>query len=260
MSNILPVGNEIYQETHNGMYIQGISYTEDELNQSAQIVADICFDTLGLNDFENYMSSLSSTKFSDTGVRSVNAVLPTVRDWQVGEGFAEAYLTAHFSCFFPWSSNRDRKNLDASLPGADIVGFYQGKFAFGEVKTSAEQKYPPQVTSKKRDGLNAQLEKLCHDYDIRWVLVQHLYHRMINTKDEKKHQEASMVYMHNNNNFYIFGVLVRDVEPKINDWDYLKKHFKVHEQNRVSLLALYLPQNDGIQKLHDRVLSKGAKS
>lgn len=251
MSDILPAGKEIYQETHNGMYIQGISYSEDDLNKSAQIVADICFDTIGQKDFENYIFSLS-----DTGFRPINAVLPKVRDWQVGEGFAEAYLTAHFSCFFPWSNNRDLKNPNSSLTGADMVGFHQRQFAFGEVKTSTEQKYPPQVTSKKDDGLNTQLKKLCHDDDRRWVLVQYLFHRV---KGTTEYQEACIAYLKDNKNFYVFGVLVRDVEPKINDWDYLKKHLKVHGQNRVSLVSLYLPKNDGIQKFHARVLSKEVK-
>ena len=252
MSDTLPAGNAIYQEIHNGMCIQGISYSEDDLNQSAQIVADICFDSLGKKDFEKYLLSLS-----DTGFRQINAVSPTIRDWQVGEGLAEAYLTAHFSCFFPWSNNRDLKNPNSSLTGADMVGFHQGEFAFGEVKTSTEQKYPPQVTSKKGDGLNDQLKKLCHDHDGRWALVQYLFHRV---KSTTEYQRACIAYLRNNQSFYIFGVLVRDVDAKINDWDYLKKHLKVHGQNRVSLVALYLPQNDGIQKLHACVLLKGAKS
>ena len=252
MSDILPAGKAIYQETHNGICIQGISYSEDDLNQSAQIVADICFDTLGQKDFKNYMLSLD-----DTGFRPINTILPKVRDWQVGEGFAEAYLTAHFSCFFPWSNNRDLKNPNSSLTGADMIGFHQGEFAFGEVKTSTEQKYPPQVTSKKGDGLNAQLKKLCHDHDGRWVLVQYLFHRV---KSTTEYQKAFTAYLMNNQSFYIFGVLVRDVEPNISDWNYLIKHLEVHEQNRVSLVALYLPKNNGIQKLHARVLSKGAKS
>jgi len=251
MSDILPTGNTIYHETHNGMHIQGISYTEDDLNQSAQIVADICFDTIGLKDFENYLLSLS-----DTGFRPIKAIVPKIKDWQVGEGFAEAYLTAHFECYFPWSNNRDLKNPNSSLTGADMVGFHKGQFAFGEVKTSTEQKYPPQVTSKKNDGLNTQLKKLCHDHDIRRVLIQYLFHRM---KDKEKYKEACTAYLRDNMNFYIFGVLLRNVKPKINDWNYIKKHLEVHEQNRVYLLALYLPQNDGIQKFHACVLSKGAK-
>ncbi len=249
MSDVLPTGKTTYQETYNGMSIQGISYSEDELNQSAQIIADVCFDTRGQDDFKDYMLSLSGTGFSP-----INSAFPIIRDWQVGEGFAEAYLTAHFSCHFPWSNNRDLKNPNSSLTGADMVGFYQGQFAFGEVKTSTEQRYPPQVTSKKDDGLNTQLEKLCHDPAGRWTLVQYLYHRV---KDTAGYKEACIAYLSDNENFYVFGVLVRDVEPKINDWKYLKDNLRVYVQGRVSLVALYLPETDGIQKLHACVLSKG---
>ncbi len=79
-------------------------------------------------------------------------------------------------------------------------------------------------------------------------------------KDITEYKEACIAYLKGNKNFYVFGVLVRDVEPKINDWNFLKKHLKVHKQDRVSLVALYLPKNNGIQKLHASVLSKGAKS
>ncbi|MBU3916091.1 hypothetical protein KKA14_11200 [bacterium] len=252
MSDSLPTGKAIYQEIHNGMKIQGVSYSENDLFQSAQIVADVCFNTSGQKAFEDYILSLNDTGFSPMAI-----VFPTVKEWQVGEGFAEAYLTAHLSCSFPWSNSRDLKNPNSSLTGADMVGFHQGKFAFGEVKTSKEQKYPPQVTSKKGDGLNEQLKKLCHDQDGRWVLVQYMFYRL---KGTPEYQAACECYLNDNKNFYVFGVLVRDVEPKINDWDYLKRHLEVHEQNRVSLVALYLPKDDGIEKLQAFVLSKGAKS
>lgn len=252
MSGGLPMGKPIYRETHNGMCIHGISYSEDDLNQSAQTIADICFDARGQANFESYMVSIS-----DTGFRQINSNSPKIKDWQVGEGFAEAYLTTRFSCNFPWSNNRDLKNIKSSLAGADLVGFHDGQFAFGEVKTSTEQKYPPQVTLKKDDGLNAQLKKLCLDHDTRWVLIQYLFHRL---KGAAEYREACTAYLENSNHFYVFGVLVRDVNAKIDDWNYLKKHLTVHEENHVYLVALYLPNNDGIQKLHTLVLSKGAKS
>ena len=136
-----------------------------------------------------------------------------------------------------------------------MVGFYQGKFAFGEVKTSTEKKSPPQVTSKKGDGLNTQLNKLCADQDLRWTLVRYLFHRQKNSDEYRRACEA---YLKNNNDFYIFGVLVRCIDPILNDWNYLKNHLRVHEQNKVFLIALYLPINDGIKKLHACVLSKKA--
>jgi len=252
MSNTLPVGTVAYQEKCDDYSIKGFTYTESDIEQSAQIIADICFDSSGQESFESYIHSLS-----DTGFAPISSVLPTVKDWQVGEGFAEAYITTHFSSSFPWSNNRDLKNPNSSLTGADMVGFHQGQFAFGEVKTSTEKKYPPQVTSKKGDGLNTQLNKLCADHDLRWVLVQYLYHRQ---KDSNEYKEACVAYLQNNSNFYIFGVLVRSVDPALNDWDYLRKNLLVHEQNKVFLVALYLPVTDGIKKLHTCVLSKKTKS
>jgi len=252
MSNSLPVGTVAYQEKCDDYSIKGFTYAESEIEQSGQIIADICFDSSGKESFENYIHSLS-----DTGFTPIASVVPTIKDWQVGEGFAEAYIADHFSSSFPWSNNRDLKNPNSSLTGADMVGYHQGQFAFGEVKTSAEKKYPSQVTSKKSDGLNTQLNKLCADHDLRCVLIQYLYHRQ---KDSDEYKDACIAYLNNKNNFYIFGVLVRSVEPAIKDWNYLKKNLKVHKENRVFLIALYLPVNDGIGKLHTCVLSKKAKS
>ena len=246
----LPVGKTTYGTIHNDIHIKGMSYTEKDMCQSAQIIADVCFDASGKKEFDEFLLSLS-----DTGFKPMTDIAPAVKSWQVGEGFAEAYLIAHFRCSFPWSNNRDLKNPKSSLTGADMVGFHQGKFAFGEVKTSMEQEYPPQVTYKKPDGLNIQLKNLCQDHDLRWVLVQYLFHRV---KSSTEYQCACSAYLKSNQDFYVFGVLVRSVEPKINDWNYLKKYLKVHEKNKVFLIALYLPSNDGIDKLHACVLSKRA--
>ncbi len=248
MTTSLPTGTAEYEEIHNGVAITGVSYNENEIEQSSQIVADICFDHSGKKNFVSYIASLT-----DTGFSPAKLVVPNIKDWQIGEGFAEAYITAHFSCVFPWSNNRDLKNPNSSLTGADMVGYHNGQFSFGEVKTSAEQKSPPQVTSKKDDGLNTQLNKLCSDHELRWVLVQYLYHRQ---KDNIEYKKACEAYLQSKTNFYTFGVLVRSTTPMLDDWKYLKKHLQPHVENKVFLVALYLPVNDGIKKLHMCVLSK----
>lgn len=244
-------GKKEYEERHNGISIVGRSYTDKEIDASAQSIADICFDSSESKRFADYMGSLSETGFS-----AIKNTPPNIKDWQVGEGFAEAYITAHFSCSFPWTHNRDLKNPNSSLSGADLVGFYQGKFLFGEVKTSTEGRYPPQVTSKKSDGLNTQLNKLCADHDLRSTLIQYLFHRQKN-KDEYK--SACKAYLESKNNFYIFGVLVRSVQPNVSDWGYLKSRLQTHDGEKVILVALYLPVNNGIKRLHARVLSKKVK-
>ena len=246
---ILPTGKTEYNEKHKDIAISGISCAQSDIEQSAKKIADVCFDISGQNDFDAYISVLN-----ETGFKSSQLALSVIKDWQVGEGFAEAYLCSHYGCYFPWSNNRDLKNPNSSLTGADLVGYRQGKFAFGEVKTSKEQKSPPQVTSKKGDGLNTQLNKLCTDANVRCTLVQYLYHRQ---KDEIEYRNACISYLQNNSNFYVFGVLVRDTEPKSDDWNYLIKHLKPHAEDSVFLVGLYLPVDDGIQTLHQSVLSAG---
>ncbi len=110
------------------------------------------------------------------------------------------------------------------------------------------------MTSKRGDGLNDQLNKLCADADARQILIKYLFYRQ---NDKTDYQAAVTSYLQNNKNFYIFGVLIRNTTPVLDDWNYLKKHLKPHAQNSVFLVGLYLPVDDGIQTLHQAVLSAG---
>lgn len=244
----IPKGEIYYQAIHNGININGILYSEQDLNDAVQSVANVCFDLEGEKEFEDYVSSIDQTGFRKLTIR------PNVKDWQVGEGLATAYLSAHFACFFPWTSIRDLKNVKASVAGADLVGFYQEKFVFGEVKTSKENNYPPQVTTKKGDGLNDQLSKLCMDVDTTKALVQYLF---FHTEEKDRHLfgQACRAYL-KDKNFYVFGFLIRDVHPNIKDWSHITQNFIPHKKDKVFLLAIYLPNNGGIHNLHIKVLDK----
>ena len=79
----LPAGGTEYQETHNGITIKGFSYTESDIKQSAQGIADICFDASGQSDFKDFIASLS-----ETGFKGSSFALSNIKDWQVGEGEA----------------------------------------------------------------------------------------------------------------------------------------------------------------------------
>ena len=246
MSN-MPSGQVVYKDNEK-LSLLGVSYDDNELQASVAEVKKNCFDSVGQDNFNNFANSISDTGFKDDAIHK----LP-ITSWQVGEGLAESYLTNHHHCHFPWSSNRDLKNPKSSLTGADLVGFYKNEFAFGEVKTSSEDRCPPQVTSNKQDGLNTQINKLCNDKNLRITLIQYLFHRL---KDNPDYKLALTKYLGNNNDFNIFGVLIRDTQPNIADWNYLQNNLKPHNIKRIFFIALYLPKN-GINRLHQIVTKEG---
>ncbi|NCC61037.1 MAG: hypothetical protein EOM12_08860 [Verrucomicrobiae bacterium] len=56
------------------------------------------------------------------------------------EALAEAWLEKEHKVIWPWNMERDKRNANASLPGADLVGFVENgseiRLILGEVKSS----------------------------------------------------------------------------------------------------------------------------
>ena len=116
-------------------------------------------------------------------------------------------------------------------------------FAFGEVKTSSEHKYPP-GTMYGRTGLKQQLEDLRDNEAIRMDLVKYLGHRAGSAPWRARFKRAASRYLGNRSDVQLYGVLVRDVKP---DKDDLR--LRVGDLGAgcpvgtcIELLALYLPQ------------------
>ncbi|MEO1474753.1 MAG: hypothetical protein AAFS13_00100 [Pseudomonadota bacterium] len=139
------------------------------------------------------------------------------------------------------------------MPGADLVGFRTDDdgdaLAFGEVKTSTEQQYPPGAVYG-RTGLKQQLEDLRDREHIRDDLLKYLCHRAKNANWKARFIEASRRYLQDKSDVHLFGFLVRDVQP--NEDDLRVRVTKLAENKPVStnveLYALYLPNGriDGI--------------
>lgn len=165
----------------------------------------------------------------------------------MGEAIAEAYLTDHRSCSFPWPDGRDERKGGSSLPGADLAGFgidWNGDcFAFGEVKTSREERYPP-GTMHGRTGLKKQLEDLRDSDAIRDDLVKYLGHRAGSAPWRARFQQATKRYLGNPSDVQLYGVLVRDVEPHQDDLRARVDDLGAEcpEGTSIELFALYLPR------------------
>ncbi len=241
----------------------GLRWSDDELNAAMDgRVAAVLFDDEGKADIEDILAGLAETEFELAGLRRVLQDPDRVEDWRVGEAIAEAYLTDHRSCNFPWPDGRDERKGGSSLPGADLVGFGidrdGDRFAFGEVKTSREGRYPP-GTMHGRTGLKRQLEDLRDSDAIRDDLVRYLAHRAGSASWRARFQRAVRRYLRNPSDVQLYGVLVRDVEPRKDDLRLRVDELGAGcpEGTCIELLALYLPQ-ESLDSIGEEIVSRRA--
>lgn len=220
----ISAGTEVYNADIARLVARGVSYTEAELDAALSgSVSRILWDKTGTADLQAILTSVVTTDFSDRSAKRILANHPAPENWRVGEGLAEAFLVAHRDCEFPWPSGRDLKNPTASPAGTDLVGFQNmttagnaHRFAFGEVKTSEQEAWPPSVMNS-RHGLKKQLEDLRDSSHVKDSLVKYLGHHANGTDWFPRYQNAATRYLANPADISLFGVLVRDVEPRRED-------------------------------------------
>jgi len=244
---MIAVGDECYSYGASPCTGTGRSWNEENLGTAINgQVSELVFDDQGKADIQELLDGVAETAFEQEQLAKALAAPDDVENWRVGEAIAEAYLTEHRDCLFPWPDGRDERKSGSSLPGADLVGVQQDeqgdRFVFGEVKTSGEAKYPP-CAVYGRTGLKQQLEDLRDKADIRNDLFKYLGHRAKHATWRDRFKAASKRYLRNTSDVQLFGVLVRDVEPNVDDVrvrvDKLGNDCPVGMC--IELLALYLP-------------------
>lgn len=204
-------------------------------------------DEAGRSELRGLLSQLPETDFEPTVVERILRRPKKALNWRVGEAWGEAYLTKHRNCHFPWPDGRDERRANSSLPGADLVGFQKHgpddyRFAFGEIKTSAEFKHPPGVMHGQ-NGLRNQIEYLRDTEDARDGLMRYLGHRAKSSAWFTKFQAAVKRYLKSSSDIALFGILVRDVSPNENDLRASVETLSetVPSPTFIELLALYFP-------------------
>jgi hypothetical protein len=207
-------------------------------------------DEEGQQVVENHLRPLVAEGFEIDALNELlNANHQEERDWAVGESFAEAMLEEEYHVEFPWNQARDLRNENASLPGADIVGLIndggQYKLLFGEVKTSIQERFPPNVLNG-RGGMIHQLETIGTNLTRLLTLIQWLLHRCKDTIYEINFNEAMQnFFRHANQSMFLVGILVRpNIQANQNDLENrgisLGDIF-VGTATQALLLAYYLP-------------------
>jgi len=219
-----PAGTEAYNVDAPSVTARGASYTDADLDAAlAGPVSEILWDDAGKADLGRILAALATTEFAAEGVTRALSAQAVPPNWRVGEALAEAFLVEHRGCDFPWPSGRDLKNPDASPAGTDLVGFHRTgqvangyRFAFGEVKTSGQESWPPSVM-EGRHGLAKQLEDLRDSTQVKDALLLYLGHHAQGKGWFPQYQSAATRYLSDPSDVSLFGVLVRDVVPKPED-------------------------------------------
>jgi len=246
-------------ETYNRGYT-GLSVSETECIEHLQgAVKDNLIDK---EERKHTLEKLRALQ-AETGFRASEQLLIDIqtlenedvedRVFRIGEAYAEIILEEHFSCRFHWNELRDARNPKGNKTGADLVGFIEANgeilFLFGEVKTSSEDRRPPQVMTN-RDGIENQLLDLYRNSNKRLILISYLKnkarlfpkgHRFRNDLDK------GIRNYYSENKYQLIGVLVRDIDSNEQDvlpsYDRLKRN--ILEPIGLLLLSLYVPINSG---------------
>jgi len=247
----MTAGTEVYKADVAPVTARGASYTDAELDSVlGGSVSCILWDDAGTADLQAILTSVATTEFSDKSVKRVLSKRVTPENWRVGEALAEAFLVDCRACEFPWPSGRDLKNPSASPAGTDLVGFQNTnaagnahRFAFGEVKTSEQESWPPGVMDG-RHGLKKQLEDLRDSTDVKDSLVKYLGHHANGTDWLPRYRSAAARYLSDPGDVSLFGVLVRDVEPRREDLSGRAGNLAAGcpATTTIELRAMYLPR------------------
>ena len=83
------------------------------------------FDEKGTNEISNYAIEITGFN-NETIEKKIREILRShvpLENWRIGEAIAELILENRFNIRFYYDSTRDAKNMQSSLPGADLVGF-----------------------------------------------------------------------------------------------------------------------------------------
>lgn len=256
---VIASGQTVYEDAFGLVSVLGTAFSEHDLDTALRDrVAAIVWDEAGRGDVQMLLADLATTDFEIEVLEEVISRDRVPEDWRVGEAIAEAYLCDHLHCEFPWPTGRDLKNSAASPAGTDLVGFQHisgdTRFAFAEVKTSYEARWPPSVM-KSRHGLHKQVETLRDSDSVKDELVHYLAIHACDKPWQPLFQKAAKRYLNTRIDISVYGILIRDVRPDVRDVK--QRAISLSEgcssPITISLYGIYLP-NGVITSLPSKVI------
>ena len=243
-----------HSEANKNFGYEGVLYEKEEIESIfPNQIKEKLLDSEGTNEIISQLANLDdlkSTGFDDEWLLEVissDDVVTKHEDWRIGEAFAEFHLEDCYSCRFYYNELRDARNIHGNKTGADLVGFIEldGEtvFLFGEVKTSNEEKNPPQVLYS-RHGMIDQLKDLATNPKTRKTLVRYLSFKVkdLDITNPFKTDFVEAIKNYSLDKFSSVGLLIRDTDSNEKDLQARYKALKASvSATRLKLFALYIP-------------------
>lgn len=243
-------GVEVYNVDSSSVKARGRSLKADEHEEALDgPVRDLVENVTGKQKLKDAVATIELTGFQQDNFGAILDEDTDIEDWRVGEAYGESYLTTHRECLFPWPDKWDERKSGSSLPGADLAGVQKTdrktnpyRFAYGEVKTSYEAKYPPSAVYG-RTGLKQQMEDLRNSQPLRNDLFRYLGMRATGSAWYDKWKSATSRFLADDTDVSIFGVMFRDVPPDEADLRARSRSLAkgCPAKMGIELLAIYLP-------------------
>ena len=102
------------------------------------------------SSFDAELQGLATTGLETRFVEWLLRAISAPEGWEIGEAFAECVLRDYSDrqVHWPWNTVRDRRTPQASLPGAELVGFYCNKQVRRERRVSSVRRSENGTTSR----------------------------------------------------------------------------------------------------------------
>jgi hypothetical protein len=211
----------------------------------------------GTEELRQHLIELETTGFDLDGLLGQIENSPRAKDWEIGEAFAEIALEDGHEAMFPWPTGFDKRIRKASLPGPDLVGLQRHaapRFVFGQVKSSSEDRVPPQIVNSTEDCLRNQIFQLRHRPADRQQLISWLLVRMRGTDWEDAFNEALKRY--SDGDLWLVGRAgKRKAEPVETDLTSICAGINHRPgEAEVHLLGFYLPfhKDEWVNLIYDK--------
>jgi len=245
---MVPFIEVVYESRNPQVFLHGLKMNDDDDFKMfmTEKVASRLYDVEEQTEYESYLRGLSNTDFTRENMDDclVPGTVMSKEWWDISEAIAEAFLTEEHNIIWPWNMSRDKRNPNASLAGADLVGFKveesKVQFVFGEVKSSHDPENPPRVMV----GMTNQIKNLAENSRLKYGLIRWLFSRCKTGAYENFFRSAMKLFMNSEGkDISLYGVLVRDTQPT--EHDLKKSRGKLTEvinpPSICHLIALYLP-------------------